>query len=296
MSTNRKFYYIKLKEDYFHQNNIKILESQENGYIYSLILLKMYLQACNSEGCLMMTPTIPYDPTNVGYLAKVIGHDVDHVKETIRWCLKLDLITVFDTGQMWLNDMEKMIGHSSTEAERIAEYRRRLKKQQLQGPEDSQKEEKNSNTEGVYKCTPEQETETEIEIKQEQEQEQEPAAAFYKKIQEKIEGKIGYTRTLKDRLTFILSSLDEKEIDDFAEYLITITNKKHPKNAGGWLTSVLAGEDVIKKFRSEYHHEPDIKLATFLLPPEEEENGERLVTPEEGISYCEKIKNDIWDT
>ena len=42
---NKNYYYLKLKENFFESDELKILESQENGYLYSNILLKLYLKA-----------------------------------------------------------------------------------------------------------------------------------------------------------------------------------------------------------------------------------------------------------
>ena len=50
MADNRKYYYLKLKEDFFDSEEIKILESMKDGYIYSNILLKLYLRSLRNEG------------------------------------------------------------------------------------------------------------------------------------------------------------------------------------------------------------------------------------------------------
>ena len=39
MSDNKKYYYLKLKEDFFDSPEIKVLESMSNGYKYSNLLL-----------------------------------------------------------------------------------------------------------------------------------------------------------------------------------------------------------------------------------------------------------------
>ena len=44
MADNRKYYYLKLKEDFFDTDEMKILESMKDGYLYSNILLKLYLK------------------------------------------------------------------------------------------------------------------------------------------------------------------------------------------------------------------------------------------------------------
>ena len=43
MSDNKKYYYLKLKDDFFERPEIKVLESMQNGYKYSNLLLKLIL-------------------------------------------------------------------------------------------------------------------------------------------------------------------------------------------------------------------------------------------------------------
>ncbi|WP_423738368.1 phage replisome organizer N-terminal domain-containing protein [Clostridium beijerinckii] len=51
---------MRLKEDFFDSDEIKIIESQPNGYMYSNILLKLYLKSLKRNGKLMVTDFIPY--------------------------------------------------------------------------------------------------------------------------------------------------------------------------------------------------------------------------------------------
>ena len=44
MADNRKYYYLKLKESYFDDDAIVLLESMPDGILYSNILLKLYLR------------------------------------------------------------------------------------------------------------------------------------------------------------------------------------------------------------------------------------------------------------
>ena len=62
MADNEKYYYIKLKDSYFDKTTSRFLESMKNGHIYSLIIIKLYLKASKTDGQLMMTQRIPYDP------------------------------------------------------------------------------------------------------------------------------------------------------------------------------------------------------------------------------------------
>ncbi len=126
MSDNKKYYYIKLKDNYFDQDNVKILESVPNGHIYSLIIVKLYLKATKYGGQLKMTDTIPYDPSKIEILANVLNHDVSHVKEAIKISNELGIISIKNSGDMWMSEIQNFIGTSSTEADRIREYRKGL--------------------------------------------------------------------------------------------------------------------------------------------------------------------------
>ena len=50
MSDNRKYYYLKLKENYFDEDAIVLLESMQDGVLYSNILLKLYLKSLKEAG------------------------------------------------------------------------------------------------------------------------------------------------------------------------------------------------------------------------------------------------------
>ena len=50
MSENRKYYYLKLKENFYNSETMVILESMQDGLLYSNLLLKMYLMSLKSGG------------------------------------------------------------------------------------------------------------------------------------------------------------------------------------------------------------------------------------------------------
>ena len=49
MSDNRKYYYLKLKENYFDEDDIVLLESLQDGILYSNILLTLSLQSLKTR-------------------------------------------------------------------------------------------------------------------------------------------------------------------------------------------------------------------------------------------------------
>ena len=62
MSDNRKYYYLKLKENYFDDDSIVLLESMQDGVLYSNILLKLYLKSLKHGGRLQLDEDMPMQP------------------------------------------------------------------------------------------------------------------------------------------------------------------------------------------------------------------------------------------
>ncbi|MDE6951987.1 MAG: phage replisome organizer N-terminal domain-containing protein [Lachnospiraceae bacterium] len=124
MADNRKYYYLKLKEGFFESEEIKILESMKDGYIYSNILLKLYLRSLRNEGRLMYRNVIPYTPE---VLATLVGHQVGTVEKALEIFRNLELIEILDNGAIYMMDIQNFIGQSSTEADRQRAYYNRVK-------------------------------------------------------------------------------------------------------------------------------------------------------------------------
>ena len=123
MADNRKYYYMRLKEGFFDEDAIKIIESMPDGYLYSNILLKLYLKSLKFDGRLMFNERIPYNPS---ILATITRHQVGTVEKALEIFEQLDLIEVLDNGAIYMLDIQNLIGKSSTEADRKKEYRARI--------------------------------------------------------------------------------------------------------------------------------------------------------------------------
>ena len=70
MSDNRKYYYLKLKESYFDDDAIVLLESMPDGILYSNILLKLYLKSLKNGGKLQLDENIPYTAQMIATLTR----------------------------------------------------------------------------------------------------------------------------------------------------------------------------------------------------------------------------------
>ena len=115
MSDNRKYYYLKLKENYFDDDSIVLLESMQDGVLYSNILLKLYLKSLKHGGRLQLDDNIPY---TAQMIATIIRQQIGTVERALQIFLKLGLVEVLDSGTFYMSNIELLIGQSSTEAER----------------------------------------------------------------------------------------------------------------------------------------------------------------------------------
>ena len=126
MSDNRKYYYLKLKENYFDDDSIVLLESMQDGVLYSNILLKLYLKSLKHGGRLQLDENIPYTAQmiatitrqQIGTVERITRQQIGTVERALQIFLKLGLVEVLDSGTFYMSNIELLIGQSSTEAER----------------------------------------------------------------------------------------------------------------------------------------------------------------------------------
>ena len=123
MADNKRYYYMRLKESFFDDDAIKILEAMPDGYLYSNILLKLYLKSLKFNGRLMYNERIPY---NASVLATLTNHSVGVIEKALDIFEQLGLIEVLDNGAIYMLDIQNYIGKSTTEADRKRDYRNRI--------------------------------------------------------------------------------------------------------------------------------------------------------------------------
>ena len=121
MADNRKYYFLKLKENFFDSDSIVLLEDMKDGILYSNILLKLYLKSLKNDGKLQLDEHIPYTAQMIATLTR---HQVGTVERAIAVFQQLGLVEQLDCGLLYMTDIELMIGQSSTEGERKRAARR----------------------------------------------------------------------------------------------------------------------------------------------------------------------------
>ena len=168
MSDNRKYYYLKLKESYFDDDAIVLLESMQDGMLYSNILLKLYLKSLKYGGTLQLDENIPY---TAQMIATITRQQVGTVERALQIFMKLGLVEPLDNGALYMSNIELFIGQSSTEGERKRRARMKISEQKRLSGQVSEAK--------ADICPPEIEIKKEIDIEIEKERELEtghPAA------------------------------------------------------------------------------------------------------------------------
>ena len=159
MSDNKKYYYLKLKDNFFDSDQMIVLESMPDGYKYSNILLKLYLRSLKNDGKLMFNDRIPYNST---ILSQVTRHSVGDVEKAVNIFTELGLIEILENGAIYMLDIQNFIGESSTEGDRKRAYRRKIDQEKSMLLNEGQMSDKSPD---VY--PPEKEIEKELDIDKE---------------------------------------------------------------------------------------------------------------------------------
>lgn len=115
MAENRKYYFLKLKEDFFEQDTIVLLESLKDGILYSNILMKMYLKSLQFNGFLKVNEHLSLTTEMIATLTR---HEVGTVERAVKIFLELGLAETTETGTIYMSQIETLVGKSSTEGER----------------------------------------------------------------------------------------------------------------------------------------------------------------------------------
>lgn len=165
MLSNKRYYWLKLDEAFFEDDTIEWVEEQENGERYVLFYLKLCLKSLKDEGCLIRyvgETLIPYD---VKALAKLTNTDQDTVAVSLRVFEEIGLIERRDSGEIYMKQINEMIGSETDAAKRVRKHRAR--EAMLQSNDDllqSNAKMLQSNT-GVTKCNTEKDIDIEKELR-----------------------------------------------------------------------------------------------------------------------------------
>lgn len=266
MAENKKYYWLKLKDDFFKSRKMKKLRKIAGGDIYTIIYLKLQLLSINNKGIIEFEGT---DEDIYHQLALDIDEEIDDIKMTIAFCTTNDLIE-FINDDVFLSEVPALIGSESSSAKRVREHRKRQKALQCNG------QALQCNTD-VTKCN----TEIDIDIDKDIEIDKDKDIDIDTDIEingdddfkKQIEKDVSNTNTLKkDNLQKIIDKWNNLDVNIPKVQVINSNTQRYQMlkariNENG-LETVLQGIDKIKesKFLKGYVSDFRITIDWFIKP------------------------------
>lgn len=163
---DKKFYWLQIKEDFFEEDSIEWLEEQENGITYSNFYLKLCLKSLRDNGILVRKVgemLIPYDAKKLSEITRTSKDTVIVAMELLK---QIGLVKVLDSGEIYMTQVENMIGSKS-----IGAFKKQQQRQLKKEKECKKELEKTSGGHLSEKCPPNIELELKKELDIEKEQE-----------------------------------------------------------------------------------------------------------------------------
>jgi len=122
--SEKRYYWLKLKDDFFNQKEIKKLRKIAGGDTYTIIYLKLQLLSLQNEG------VIAYEGIEdnfVDEMALTLDEDVENVRVTILYLQKVGFLEEINADEFILPKAVESIGSESSVAARVRKYRDKQK-------------------------------------------------------------------------------------------------------------------------------------------------------------------------
>lgn len=151
LAESKKFYWIKLKTDFFNQETIDFLLSQPNGCQYVVLYQMLCLKTANNGGTLATNigeMIVPYDVNKIVRDTKYF--DFDTVTIALGLFKQLGLIYEGNENILKISNFDNMVGFESQWAEKKRAYREK-KRQLTDKVEDTQKDIQEDNVRQEYR-------------------------------------------------------------------------------------------------------------------------------------------------
>ena len=121
--SDKKYFWLKLKRDFFKRHDIRIIEAMPNGKDYILFYLKLLCESVDHEGNLRFSDQIPYSEE---MLATITNTNIDIVRAAIHIFTHLEMMEILSDGTYFMNEVNRMIGFETEWARKKREYREKI--------------------------------------------------------------------------------------------------------------------------------------------------------------------------
>lgn len=122
MANGKRYYWLKLHDDFFSSKRIKKLRRMAGGDTYTIIYLKMQLKAMKEDGMLKWSGV---EDSFAEELALDLDEEADNVRVTLAFLLKYGLAETSDEVNFFLPYAAANVGNETAAAERMRQMRER---------------------------------------------------------------------------------------------------------------------------------------------------------------------------
>lgn len=120
MADSKKYYWLRLKEDFFGSKHIKFLRSQPDGDKMTIVYLQLQLKTLKTEGVLKYDKLLPSCNEEIAF---DLGEPIELINNTISLLKKLNLVEELDNESLYLTAVKDVIGSETKAAERMRKMR-----------------------------------------------------------------------------------------------------------------------------------------------------------------------------
>ena len=122
MGENKRYYWLKLKKDFFDSKEMKKLRKLAGGDTFTIIYLKMQLLSLADEGKLYFDGV---EDSFAEEIALQIDEDPENVKVTILYLQKVGLVEMQADNELFLSEVPYMTGSETDKAEFMRKKRQK---------------------------------------------------------------------------------------------------------------------------------------------------------------------------
>jgi len=154
MSENKRYYWLRLKDDFFEQREIKKLRKVAGGDTYTIIYLKLQLLSLKTEGNVFFEGT---EEDIYEQISLELDEEIENVKMTLMFLQKNRMVSIDDNQDLIMNETKELIGTETASTIRSRKSREKSNIQEVKALQ--------CNTDAT-KCNGEKEKEKEKDIRE----------------------------------------------------------------------------------------------------------------------------------
>ena len=124
MSDSKRYFWLKLKEDFFDNKHIKYLRSQQDGDRMTIVYLQLQLKSLKTVGVIKYDKLLPSCNEEIAF---DLGEPIELVDRTVNLLETLNLVERLEDDSLYLKAVQDVVGSETQAAQRMRNKRNRDK-------------------------------------------------------------------------------------------------------------------------------------------------------------------------